>query len=511
MKKKTLTPAQQRRQETRRINGEYDRYEHQPSRIRLNERTYFTLTEKKHIDERVERIRDGLYVPATTIRAAAPASSTANTDQWWDRAYKSAEYQPGTRDVPMLSKGNGNRMKYDLGAGELRLPSKTAITRYLNTHDTDIVDVPYGWTDNKGRSHQGWVRIGRNEGVYETQVLGRDIDPNTRLAIGESINATLEGRRAPFYTLGEMRAVRETRQSFYGRSAGQHLQSSFIDSVAWNEQAGTILVGIRRKDGTIKGYEYKSDKETYHRLINAESPGKVYNETLKREYREKGIGSVRYDKCDKCGRFIGRDASHVCPVWGIGSYQVDMARERARATAVGLGTRDTAAFRPDKYQHVNGESGQGWSLRTMSAGLGKFATGATPDKDGAVYQFAPYRTLRKVLERDLPPNERKAFARVNDTADSLDRAYGDDVTFSGAVYSPVSTGGERLSVTGGRLRDPRLAERLKAAEEAFRRGEPDRRIDVLLALNEKVDMEFGRVTRLESDGDYIRFDVIAES
>src|SRR5690606_35969684 len=138
-----------------------------------------------------------------------------------------------------------HRMRYQAGAGvEVRMPSRTAINRFMNESGNDTVDVPVAAAAPGAPAIQGWVRVTRlAPGKFSAEGLG--MGGKTEVIVAESVSAAMEGRSAQrsLNSYADTVARRQERIAAMGVEATQ-VPSGWIDGVAYDEKNGVMYSGM---------------------------------------------------------------------------------------------------------------------------------------------------------------------------------------------------------------------------------------------------------------------------
>lgn len=323
-------------------------------------------TKAEIVNKRRAQLETHGYVPAAISAAVASPKTTARIDDWWDQEFLTAEYTTDDVAVPQMpqdytpgrtagrsitGRRRTHRMRYEIGAGvTVRMPSRTAINRFMNESGSDTVDVPVAAEAPGAPAIQGWVRITRlAPGKFSAEGLG--MNGKTEVIVAESVSAAMEGRSAQrsLNSYADMVARRQERIAAMGLESTQ-VASSWIEGVAYDEKNGIMYSNM----ASGRSYAHRVQKETYQKLVNATSPGAVFNKEIKGKAERVDL----VDRCDKCGRFMAVSApQHICPKE---QQKTDQIRSNRLAAAyVGLVTPKAApTTKPAPAKHVVAEDEQ---------------------------------------------------------------------------------------------------------------------------------------------------------
>ncbi|MPV51045.1 hypothetical protein GCG21_13720 [Pseudactinotalea sp. HY160] len=294
------------------------------------------------LSERARLLEDEGYVPGVATAAVVSPSTTAKRAQWWDTHFVQAEYDesggylqmpddytPGrTRGHAMSGHRRTHRMAYSTGGVAVRMPSRTALHRFSSENGDATFDVPVSASLPNG-DVQTWVRVTKTgPGSWEATALGMDSAGSARVAVGEAVAATLEGRSASmrpqsFGDLIERRKRRIAEQGIWM----QGVRSQWISSVGYNQAAG--VMATMTTNGSV--YGHKVPKHVYKAVTTSSTPGAMFNKLVK------GGERVGVERCEDCGRYKAAGAAHTCPAGHKAPLPAqDPQAVRAKARALGL-------------------------------------------------------------------------------------------------------------------------------------------------------------------------------
>ncbi len=414
--------------------------------------------------ERLDAMDDGADVRATVTASPLSAHTTKGIEDWWNRAFLTGETNH-RGSVPRMPDDNTPNMhtglsvtghrrtyrrRYDVGDGTIRMPSRTAINRFLTDNDLTAVDVPVLLSEN-GRDTQAFVRVTRNNmGQFEAWALGTSGELDVRMS--ESVMAALERRHREVASVDDLIARRSQRRSLYGVRVDGSNGTSFISGLAYDETSSTVTVAIGDR-----AYQYVADRRVYEQMQRSNAPGHVFNDQLRGK-----IASRRLDKCPSCGRFAGQD--HVCPIAAPASYASSTFIQHIGAKRLAPGFPPKGS-RPTVQQWVypGGDGELGWSRHAISAVLYDHA-----DKDSVPRYFREKPNgANGVLHFDglgrrdvdklatlMPENERW------DNSWALKASRIPEVKLGGWVSSP--TKGEHMTFTRATISDTKIAREIRA-------------------------------------------------
>lgn len=281
------------------------------------------------------------YLPAVPSTDFTVPEFSGKRDQWWDRQFQAAEYQPDGAGYPLMpddytpkfSTGgslSGHRRTHRIlyqGAGvALRIPSATAIKRY-SAETGSTFDVPVS-AAFPGGTVIGTVRVTHN-GAGFWSVSGNGFTPEQSAYVCEGVSAVLEARRPStgLKQAGDLLERRRKRFAAGGVKFDETPQSSFISGVGYDRSTGTMLVRIG-----ARSYGYQVPEASFNQVRASRDPGKAYNALVK------GRRRAEVDSCPKCHRFFAAGVEHRCPSkhqapGGLPREQNLAARNRAREIA----------------------------------------------------------------------------------------------------------------------------------------------------------------------------------
>lgn len=269
--------------------------------------------------ERRKALQEAGYVPASTAKIAEPVSVTGDPGKWWGAHWVNAEQRAdgtGYAQMPddmteVRSEGRsienhrrGNRRQYHGPEVSLRMPSVSSLRRFADANGNATFDVPFD-AEYPGGNIAGFVRVTRN-GPYEWSVSGVNInDPKANAYVSEAISAVLESRRptlAMKHEAADLMARRAERFSAGGVVMRKIDHSSWINAAGYNPHDGTMSIQLGKKV-----YTYKTTQDVYDQIRTAPSPGKIYNELVKKRSHVMTTGF-----CDKCDRYYNAEHKHRC-------------------------------------------------------------------------------------------------------------------------------------------------------------------------------------------------------
>jgi hypothetical protein len=287
--------------------------------------------------QRLADLADLGYVPALALRTDIDPKVAARRGDWWDGHFASAEYghsagayrqmpddfTPGrTGGAALSGHRRTHRMCYSGSGISVRMPSATSVRRF-SAEQAGTFDVPVS-AELGGSTVQGWVRVTRTGDRFHTTALGFPGGSDAHVA--EAVCAVLEARR-PSMALREAGDLLERRRARL-EAAGTPLQpvnSSWIASVGFEDESGTMVVATKRGDT----YGYAVEHTTFDRVVGSSSPGRAYNELVKGRTDRKQVA-----RCEACARFTTAGAPHQCPAAHRSrSTGAERANEEARNRA----------------------------------------------------------------------------------------------------------------------------------------------------------------------------------
>lgn len=250
----------------------------------------------REFNERRARLQKEGYAAATAQVAVADVRETARDDDkradWWDQNFITGEFAPEKAGsyalmpdnyTPGMTAGRsaeGNRRTHRMlyeGAGvAVRMPSATAIKRFSAENKNNSFDVPLS-IEIDGQQVAGHVRVTKNgPNQWGVSALGFNADKGERVA--EAVSAVLEARR-PSTALRNVNSLVERRRERLAMAGAkmEPMESSFIDSIGYNEHGSEMYMNISGRQ-----YAYRVPRDVYHALRNSKSPGKTYNDLVKK-------------------------------------------------------------------------------------------------------------------------------------------------------------------------------------------------------------------------------------
>ncbi|WP_443454480.1 hypothetical protein [Glutamicibacter arilaitensis] len=291
------------------------------------------------------------WVPATSTGKL----QTAEARDWWDKHETLGEYGERNRSVmrmpnnatPNKTPGRGDggtrmthRRTYEGGGVSVKMPSVTAIRRTSRENSDATIAVPVLFKDKDGNAIECDVHVTQTSpGQWHVTAKGVE-DRDQARAIAESVQASLEARRVSTALTG-MDWEERRRQIRAAEGSTLHAApnaSSFITGMSYNNASGLLVLEMNKKQ-----YGYHVDRNTYEQLLDSSSPGRVYNELIKKPSKASG-GSVPVQQCDTCKRFTSAKEPHRCPGFhkelkGTGAAATRTARKRAATLAARQGDK----------------------------------------------------------------------------------------------------------------------------------------------------------------------------
>lgn len=291
--------------------------------------------------ERADLLASKGYVPAISVDKIQESEAR----DWWDKHETLGEYGERNRSVmrmpnnatPNMTPGRGDggtrmthRRTYEGGGTSIRMPSVTSIRRASALNNDVTMAVPVRYKDDQGNEVECDVHVTQSApGRWHVSAMGVE-DEALSAHISESVQASLEARRIG-NALQNVDWAERRRQMH--ASEGKILHplpngSSFVSGVAYNRASGLLVMEMNGRH-----YGYNIDPATYRQLLESSSPGKVYNELIR-----KRTGSTPVQQCEKCQRFTSAKEPHRCPGFhktlkGTGASATRSARQRASLVA----------------------------------------------------------------------------------------------------------------------------------------------------------------------------------
>lgn len=296
--------------------------------------------------ERADLLASKGYVPAIAVGSIQENEAR----DWWDKHETLGEYGERNRSVmrmpnnatPNMTPGRGDggtrmthRRTYEGGGRSIKMPSVTAIRRAGAQNKNVTMAVPVLYKDAEGNDVECDVHVTQSgPGQWHVTPMGVE-DPKLSANIADSVQASLEARRISS-GMQNVDWVERRRQMVASEGKLLHSlpnSSAFISGVSYNRANGLLVMQMNGRN-----YGYNVDPATYQQLENASSPGKVYNELIK-----KRTGSIPVQQCDQCQRFTSTHEQHRCPgfhkkLTGTGASATRNARKRASVVAERQGT-----------------------------------------------------------------------------------------------------------------------------------------------------------------------------
>lgn len=329
-------------------------------------------------------IDSGQFVPAAATIAHSSAKDTSGRTDWWETHFAQGEYNSATSFpqmpddyTPAHTGGQAlsghrrtHRMRYDVGGLTLRMPSRTALSRYCEELRGATFDVPLS-VDLPGGTVQGWVRVTRGaEHRWDTQALG--FPDGAADAVSEAVAATLERRRAGLgpQAYGDLIERRRQRLASQGIEV-QEVTSGWISAVGYDADAGVMAW----TSGQGKIYGHQISPEAFEEFRRGASPGRAYWKHIRGRGGD-GTEAPRavIDRCPECGRYTVAGRTHTCPVPQRAWSGPDAHRDRVLAhlgRALPDQTTPTADDEPPRAD--------GWSF---AAAMNRAAAGHVRPRSG---------------------------------------------------------------------------------------------------------------------------------
>lgn len=267
------------------------------------------------------------YASATAQVAVADVRETARDDEkradWWEQNFITGEFAPEKAGsfalmpddyTPGMTGGRSaeghrrtHRMLYEGAGVSVRMPSASAIKRFSADNKNRSFDIPLS-IEIDGQQVAGHVRVTKNgPNQWGTTSLGFPADKAER--VSEAVSAVLEARR-PSTALREVNSLIERRRERLAMAGAkvEPVASSFIDGIGYNEAGNEMFVTMSNaKSGEIRAYAYHVPRDVYHAIRNSSSPGKAYNDLVKKGGAEQVAGGknnpVQVGVDEKTGRF----------------------------------------------------------------------------------------------------------------------------------------------------------------------------------------------------------------
>lgn len=430
-------------------------------------------------------------------RAVAPASSTRNIDQWWDRAFDTGAYNhrgtvPHMPDdyTPARTSGRAlsgrrrtHRMRYCVADGQVRMPSRTSVLAFMDETDSHSVDVPVVYSAH-GTDVSAWVCVTRNaDGSIEARTRGAD--GRTDLLIAESVSASLERRHVEVTSVDDLYERRQARRALYGTTAAP-MGPSFITGADYDETTHRLTIAIGEN-----AYQYTVDPATYRRLAESPRPGAVYNRLVK------GTGeSTKLRQCGVCGRYA--NDRHVCPVKESKAYAESTFAQHVAARA----KRKPCLRRherPDVSSWMEPPTGEatGWTRAAVAGVLYDYADRRVvptaflnPTDDGSIDLSGRNGENGTLMFDQLTGRDAAKLASLMPPGDPVGdgdlvrAATRDGVSVSGEAHAP-STGREGICVTS-------MSVCLGQQAELFDTDDPERLTEGYEAISKTLGLRSNR-------------------
>jgi len=260
------------------------------------------------------------YAAASTGVALGDVRDRKPIDAWWEQNAVLGEFAPAGANTfalmpddytPAMTGGKsteGNRRTHRVlyeGAGvAMRMPSATAMKRFSQENGGRTFDVPVS-VEIDGQQVAGHVRVTRN-GANEWGVSAAAFPGDKAERVSEAVSAVLESRR-PSVALSQVDDLIERRRSRLAQAGAKivPVRSSFIEGIGYNEHGNELFVTMSNGSS----YAYHAPKDVYHAVVNSESPGKAYNDYVKRSADlvaggKNNPNQVGYD--ERSGRYFNK-------------------------------------------------------------------------------------------------------------------------------------------------------------------------------------------------------------
>ncbi|MGP5049293.1 hypothetical protein [Glutamicibacter ardleyensis] len=441
--------------------------------------------------KRAEMLASKGYVPAV----ATQQMQANDARDWWDKHETLGEYGERNRSVmrmpnnatPNKTPGRGDggtrmthRRTYEGGGESIKMPSVTSIRRTSSENNDATLAVPVLYKDANGNNVECDVHVTKTApGQWHVTAKGVD-DPKQAARIAETVQASLEARRISGALVGvDWDERRRQRHAAEGTVLHPVPNSSkFVTGMAYNNADGLLVMQMGKKQ-----YGYHVDRNVYEQLLQSTSPGKVYNELVKKQARANG-GRVAVQQCDQCKRFTSANEQHRCPGFhkalkGNGAAATRSARKRASVLAQSQGDKiyqgkSSEGTTPVAQSPLSIWDAQAASHAAKDSGWTRPAVRALQnghmfevDTEKNLYGFRGVgRSTAKNLHRSLPAHvlyaSHNGAPNLSKMLQSTDRVPGLEVL--GQITSPKSKD-EGVRGTGLRVHSPNLVKDMRGLSE----------------------------------------------
>lgn len=453
-----------------------------------------------------------------------PAVSTTKLEEneardWWDKHETLGEYGERNRSVmrmpnnatPNKTPGRGDdgsrmthRRTYEGDGVSIKMPSVTAIRRTSRENNEATMAVPVLYKDAQGNEVECDVHVTQfAPGQWHVTTKGvNDGDQAARIA--ESVQASLEARRISSALHGVDWAERRRQRNAAEGSVLHPLpnNSTFVSGIAYNKADGLLVMQMGKKQ-----YGYHVDRNVYEQMLQSTSPGRVYNEIVRKQAKATG-GSVAVHQCEQCKRFTSASQQHRCPGFhkalkGTGAAATRSARQRASVLAERQGDSIYRGKTPeeattDSTSPLGLWDAQAASHATKDSGWTRPAVSAL--QNGHMYEVDSTKNLygfhgvgrstAKNLYRALPAHvlyaSHNGAPNLSKMLRSTDRVPGIEVL--GQITSPKSKD-EGVRGTGLRVHSANLVSNMRGLSEKMNKEQLDQQ--VWLKVASVVDLPTG--------------------
>ncbi|MGP4994571.1 hypothetical protein [Glutamicibacter ardleyensis] len=433
-------------------------------------------------NKRAELLASKGYVPAISTNQLQENEAR----DWWDKHETLGEYGERNRSVmrmpnnatPNKTPGRGDggtrmthRRTYEGGGVSVKMPSVTAIRRASAETNDVTMAVPVLYQDDQGNSLECDVHVTQSApGQWHVTTKGVE-DPAQSARISESVQASLEARRITG-ALHNVDWAERRRQMHASEGSVLHPlpnNSSFVSGMSYNNASGLLVMDMGGRQ-----YGYHVDRNVYEQMIQSSTPGKVYNELIKKRAKTNG-GGVAVQQCGTCKRFTSATEQHRCPGFhkalkGTGASATRSARKRASVLAENHGDtlykgKEVADATPFSNSPLSVWDAQTVNHATKDSGWTRPAVQAL--QNGNMYEVSAEKNLygfrgvgrdtAKNLHRSLPPHVLYAShygaPNLSKMLQSTNRVPGVEVL--GQITSPKSKN-EGVQGTGFRIHSGNL-------------------------------------------------------
>ena len=264
----------------------------------------------REFNQRRALLQKAGYAKATAQVAIADVRETARDEEkradWWEQNFVTGEFAPEKAGsfalmpddyTPGMTTGRSaeghrrtHRMLYEGAGVSVRMPSAAAIKRFSADNKNHSFDVPLS-IEIDGQQVAGHVRVTKN-GPNQWGVSSLGFPANKAERVAEAVSAVLESRR-PSTALREVNSLIERRRERLAMAGAkvEPVASSFIDGIGYNEAGNEMFVTMHsEKTGEVRAYAYRVPRDVYHAVRNASSPGRAYNDLVKKGGAEQVAG-----------------------------------------------------------------------------------------------------------------------------------------------------------------------------------------------------------------------------